>query len=397
MTNDLTETVSSCVICEKFRRSNCKEPLVQEDIPEYPFQRVSTDIFEYGGHDWLVLIDAYSGFICSDRLQDKTMSSVCKLFDNVFNSYGYPTCVRSDNVPFNSLECERYANKNNIKFEFSSPRYPQSNGLAEKAVAIAKNILKRCYEVGEVDQFQYRLLEYNITPVASMKLTPSQLFFGRQIKTRLPIDETLLIRQSLDERQVRGRIEQKRMAQKQYYDRSARQLPPLKVGDRVLFKKSSKEWHYGQIVRDVNGRSYVLKDNFENHFRRNRIFITQTTNDGFNSSDLLVEEDAPNDQHLTVPRPLNRSNHYNQNEHSSEILHSGNSLGSRCSRDGVLEESLHGPEALDSCVKPSTEVLDSSQQMHSSSQDVSSPETCPRVTRTGRTVVPPKRYGEWVV
>ncbi|XP_062701081.1 uncharacterized protein K02A2.6-like isoform X1 [Aedes albopictus] len=278
MTNDLTELVSSCTICEKFRRNNCKEPLVQGEIPEYPFQQVSTDIYEYGGHDWLVVIDAYSGFICSDKLQDKTMASVCKLFNKFFNCYGYPTVVRSDNVPFNCLETEKYANQNNIKFVFSSPRYPQSNGLAEKAVAIAKNILKRCYEVGEVDQFQYRLLEYNSTPVASMKVSPSQLFFGRQIKTRLPMDESLLIREGIEESVVQRRIEQKRNIQKRYYDRSSKQLPLFSIGDRVLFKKNSKEWHYGQVIRDVNGKSFIVRDNFGSHYRRNRRFMTKTTN-----------------------------------------------------------------------------------------------------------------------
>lgn len=400
MSNDLTEVVSSCAICEKFRRNNCKEPLVQDDIPEYPFQRVSTDIYEYGGCDWLVVIDAYSGYICSDRLQDKTMASVCKLFDKFFNCYGYPTLVRSDNVPFNSLECERYANRNNIRFEFSSPRYPQSNGLAEKGVAIAKNILKRCYEVGEIDQFQYRLLEYNTTPVASMKLSPSQLFFGRQLKTRLPMDETLLIRELLDERVVRDRIEKKRDLQKQYYDRSAKQLPMLKVGERVLFKKNSKEWHYGQIVRDVNGGSYVIKDNFENHFRRNRRFITQTTNNDLNSSDLLVEDDPPKHQYFSEPKPLCHPENLDFNEGSLENSGSGEILDRRSGNAGT-NESLLCHEVPDSSSGSSSQVSHDPLQSLDSSQDASSsvvsPSISPRVTRTGRKVIPPKRYGEWVV
>ncbi|XP_055623431.1 uncharacterized protein K02A2.6-like [Toxorhynchites rutilus septentrionalis] len=398
MTNDLKELVSSCTICEKFRRNNCKEPLVQDNISEYPFQRVSTDIYEYGGYDWLVVIDAYSGFICSDRLQDKTIASVCKLFDKMFNCYGYPTLIRSDNVPFNSLESETYANRNNIKFEFSSPRYPQSNGLAEKAVAIAKNILKRCYEVGEVEQFQYRLLEYNTTPIASMKLSPSQLFFGRQIKTRLPMNETLLIRESLDERVVRERISKKRELQKQYYDRSAKKLPLLKVGDRVLFKKNSKEWHYGQIVRDVNGSSFVVRDNFENHFRRNRRFITQTTNNELNTSELLTEDDLPEQQHLSVPSPSNH-NHSKSNGGPSEISVSGKTSANPRSRDsfGALDDLFPSGEVTARPSSSSTQNLHDSLQSHHSSQDALSPVVSPRVTRSGRTVIPPKRYGEWVV
>ncbi|XP_058816894.1 uncharacterized protein LOC131680192 [Topomyia yanbarensis] len=242
MANDVSEMVKSCLTCEKFQRNNQKEPLRQDDSPECPFQKVSTDIYEYGGKDWLVLVDAYSGFICSDRLQDKSMRSVSLLFDNFFNAYGYPTQIRSDNNQFDSLECERYANKKYIRFIFSSPRYPQSNGLAEKAVAIAKNILKRCFELGEVDQLKYRLLEFNTTPIAGMQLTPSHLFFGRLLKTRLPVDESLLVRKNIAERVVRSKFERKHVIQKENYEKTAKPLLPLNVGDRVIFNKCSKEW-----------------------------------------------------------------------------------------------------------------------------------------------------------
>nr|XP_019546701.2 uncharacterized protein K02A2.6-like [Aedes albopictus] len=51
ITNDIKEVTSNCMVCEKFRRNNQKEPLMQDPSPEYPFHRVSTDIYEYGGND----------------------------------------------------------------------------------------------------------------------------------------------------------------------------------------------------------------------------------------------------------------------------------------------------------------------------------------------------------
>lgn len=125
--------------------------------------------------------------------------------------------------------------------KFSSPRYPQSNGLAEKGVAIAQNILKRCYEAHETQQYQYRILEYDATPVASMRLAPSQLFFGRLIKTRMPVSDALLRRNGVGEEIVQEKIREKRAKQKYYYDRNARALPVLGMGDIVIFKKDSKE------------------------------------------------------------------------------------------------------------------------------------------------------------
>lgn len=42
MTNDISELVKMCMTCEKFQRNNQKEPLKQDDSPDYPFQKVST-------------------------------------------------------------------------------------------------------------------------------------------------------------------------------------------------------------------------------------------------------------------------------------------------------------------------------------------------------------------
>ncbi|XP_058817373.1 uncharacterized protein K02A2.6-like [Topomyia yanbarensis] len=424
MTNDIKEITTNCLVCEKFRRNNQKEPLVQDPSPEYPFHRVATDIYEYGGRDWLVLIDAYSGFICSDRLEDKTIRSVCKLFDRFFNCFGYPTIIRSDNVPFNSRECERYANLNNITFEFSSPRYPQSNGLAEKSVAIAKNILKRCFETGEVEQFQYRLLEYNTTPVASMQLSPSQLFFGRLVKTRLPIEESLLKRNTLDENDVQQKILKKRAIQKGYYDRNAKQLPVLKPGERVLFRKNAREWHYGSVVRDVNGRSYVIRDTFGNHFRRNRKFMTRTINNEADPSEILLEDHAAKyfinqNPPRVVRQPVDRvqpespSCHIrlgmNQAPETSSTESSPSSVGSSpvhvntptvespliASRrikhepiDPLSEQEVkyHEPR-YESCPSPLLEAEPERDLLESQGS---------HATRSGRMIVRPDRFGQWL-
>ncbi|XP_024883540.1 uncharacterized protein K02A2.6-like, partial [Temnothorax curvispinosus] len=199
MTNDIKEAVKDCVVCEQFTRNNQKEPLKQDVHPEYPFHRIAIDLYEYAGLDFIALIDAYSGFVCSERIKSKTCRHIIDSLHGIFCRYGYPTEIRCDNSPFNSLEFDKFANDTNIIIKYSSPRYPQSNGLAEKGVAIAKNILKRCYEANEVELFAYRLLEYNVTPVANMRLSPAQLFFGRRIKTKLPTSRETLLRDPLDE------------------------------------------------------------------------------------------------------------------------------------------------------------------------------------------------------
>lgn len=309
MNSQIREMITSCNVCEKFKRNNQKEPLVQEQNPRYPFHIVSMDLFEYAGHDFIAIIDAYSNYLIAAKVNNKTSNHIIDIISRVFNVVGYPSIVKSDNSPFNSNEFVRWADNFNIQIKYSSPRYPQSNGLAEKGVAIAKNILKRCYEMNEVDQFQYRILEYNTTPIASMGFTASELFFGRLIKTKLPVSERLLIRNSISEESVQNKITIKKERQKYYYDRNAKSLPSLQVEDLVIFKKNGKEWHYGIIVGTVNDRSYIIRDSFNNHFRRNRRFIAKTKNKDFNASELLFEENiklsySDNLSEIQVVRPF---------------------------------------------------------------------------------------------
>lgn len=394
MTTDITELVKGCSVCEKFTRNVQKEPLYQDSPPSYPFERVGIDLYEYAGQDHVVIVDAYSGYIISRRLNEKSARHVVDVLDRVFCDYGYPTQIRSDNVPFNSSAFDTYANKCNIEFVFSSPRYPQSNGLAEKGVAIAKNILKRCYETGDIESFRYRLLEYNTTPVASMGVSPTQLFFGRQLKSRLPSSGALLLCNNLDEDHVTDKIERKRRYQKHYYDRSSKPLPVLDIGDKVIFKKCGKEWHYGQIVRMVNSRSYIVRDSFGNHFRRNRRFIAKTRNENLPSSELLYENHIDNNLNCcdrptrvvvpNAPPALNDRNRYSERPPSNDQdltlqLNTGDtSLCPETDSDSFYSIG-------DSDVSVNDELSNATSDLNKSPNDVH------YKTRSGRVVRPPQR------
>ena len=65
----------------------------------------------------------------------------------------------------------------------SSPGYPQSNGLAEKTVQTAKNILSRAKAEGSDPRLV--LLEYRSIPVDKLAF-PAQLQKGRQLRSILP-------------------------------------------------------------------------------------------------------------------------------------------------------------------------------------------------------------------
>ena len=62
----------------------------------------------------------------------------------------------------------------------SSPRYPLGNSEAERAVQTVKRLLSKCDDIYEA------IMIYRVTPLPHIGLSPSQMLFGRQIKTSLP-------------------------------------------------------------------------------------------------------------------------------------------------------------------------------------------------------------------
>ena len=56
----IEDTVSKCSVCAKHTVSNHKEPLIQTETAERPWQIVSADIFEFKGNQYLVSVDHYS-------------------------------------------------------------------------------------------------------------------------------------------------------------------------------------------------------------------------------------------------------------------------------------------------------------------------------------------------
>lgn len=331
MGKDIQKIVEGCRVCIQFKRNNQKEPLIQDTLPTYPLQRVGIDLFEIGHKDFISVYDAYSNYLAVRQLQSKCASHVVEKLEGLFDQIGYPTVIRSDNNPFNSEVFGKFARDANIELRFSSPRFPQSNGLAEKGVAIAKNILKRAIEDNNVERFQYSILEYNTTPVASLKASPTQLFYGRQLKTKMPISESLLHRKWIKEEVVNEAIVQKRKTQQAYFDMHAKELGKLEINQPVMFRKSLDAWEYGTVMDNVNDRSYLIKDSQGKFFRRNRKLITKCNADlqckylDFEDDEEYEEDNESREIHETGEE--NQRIIINQNDHLQDQLNVQDSGG----------------------------------------------------------------------
>lgn len=275
MSIDIENYVKDCNVCQKFKNCNQKEPLKSHELPECAWERVATDIFFYANKPYLVVFDAYSNWIEVVLLRDMSAETCISQLKLLFTRLGVPNYLQSDNVPFNSFKFKEFANAWNFNLVFSSPRYPQSNGLAEKGVSIAKNLIKKFFADGKYDDFQLGLLEYKNTPLPDIGLSPAQLFMGRNLKTRLPISIQNLKPNNFNYNEIQNKIINKRARQEYYYNKNAKSLPSLKNNENIMIRKNNV-WHPGQVISKYNNRSYIVKDENGTNLRRNRKFLNQT-------------------------------------------------------------------------------------------------------------------------
>ena len=78
------------------------------------------------------------------ELPDTSASLVIQFLREQFNRHGIRDCLVTDNSSqIISQECIQFATNWEFKHVTSSPRYPRSNGKAESAVKVAKNVFKK--------------------------------------------------------------------------------------------------------------------------------------------------------------------------------------------------------------------------------------------------------------
>ena len=105
----------------------------------------------------------------------------------------------ADNGPqYPSEEPARFANVQGFLHCISSPRYPQSNGKAERAVQTVKTMLKKSVDpYGALLAYQTKTLECGYSP--------AQLLMSRQLRTSIPVMASTLQPRLDESKQLRNR------------------------------------------------------------------------------------------------------------------------------------------------------------------------------------------------
>ena len=262
---DIEETVARCPVCQKFQHQNKKETLIPHEIPDRAWKKIAADILTFANTDFLVIIDYYSNWMELIKLHYKTAAELIVKFEEMFARNGTPEELVSDNMPFNSHNFKQFAETWDITLSTSSPRYPQSNGLAERAVQICKNILRKANE--EHTSIYPLLLAYRNTPIKGINCSPAQAMLNRPLREKIPVVSRRL-KPKIDN-QIQKKKQFQRRKTKLYYDQTARDLPECRENQNVIIRKG-REWIPGRIVeKHEKPRSYMVQSE-TNILRRNR-------------------------------------------------------------------------------------------------------------------------------
>ena len=272
MVGQIKEQVQSCEVCNDFLARQQKEPLMTHKIPDTPWSKVGQDLFVLGKENYLVTVDFYSDYFELDLLKDTTAETVINATKSHFARHGIADMVTDNGPQYSSEQFATFSREWEFQHTTSSPLHSQSNGKSESAVKIAKNLVKKAKRDNK--DVQMSLLEWRNTPDIN-GLSPVQKLMSRRTRTTIPTAEVLLKPEVADG--VFDNIIRKRQQAKAAYDKRARPLPELQVGEPVRLQPVNPKapWEKGSCVAKVGPRSFLIETENGNLYRRNRKFIRQ--------------------------------------------------------------------------------------------------------------------------
>ena len=268
MNKQIEETIQKCKVCIKFQRNQVKEPIIQHDIPDAPWLKVGADIFNFAGRDYLIVVDYFSKYPEFVSVLSKSASSVVQAMKIIFARHGIPEIVVTDNVPFNSKTFKDFSKSWDFRLVTSSPRYPKSNGEAERYVGIIKMMLRKCKEDGTDPNLA--LLRYRNMKIKGMMYSPAQMLFNRCLRDNLSIKDSLLKPEITVN--VKQQLTNQQSKQAAYYNRNSKAHNGFERGESVRVKvDTGREWTPAVIDNEhCTPRSYILTTEKGQTIRRNK-------------------------------------------------------------------------------------------------------------------------------
>lgn len=271
--DQIKNMVASCPVCQENRQRNPSPPLYPVKLPVHPFQMVSGDLFQFGGVDYLLVVDSYSKWPCAVRLRGTSASAVIAELDRIFSDFGTPEEFESDNgTQFVCAEINDFFARRRVRHVTSSPEYARSNGLVERHIQTVKRTLLKMF--GDGKTLWEALAAIRSTPVSAVLPSPSVLLQGRNLRGNLPFVSSRLQPQFVSAQQVLSQLQHRQATANFHHGRAPDvRCSVLEVGQRVRAYVSGS-WKLGTVKSlSAMPNSYAVRLDDGREFRRTRSAI----------------------------------------------------------------------------------------------------------------------------
>lgn len=297
--DDIEKFVNNCDTCLNFRNSNSNEPLMPTAIPGNVWECVGTDVYQYKGKNFILVIYYFSKFIETMPLEKLDSIHTINALKSIFARHGIPKTIRSDNgTNYSSEVFKTFVDSWNIKHITSSPTHAQSNGMVERAIQTFKNIMKKA-EYDNKDPYLC-LLEYRTSPIDRNIPSPANLLFNRDVNSLLPKFNFVNKGKGKDIKDVTYNLKNKQEKEKLYFDKNTKQLTEFKINDRVRIQNMDKTWQSGRVLKiSEKPRTYIVKLNNGSVLERNRKYLIK---DSENVKKYQLKFSSSNNDNISRPR-----------------------------------------------------------------------------------------------
>jgi hypothetical protein len=249
------------------------EPIIEQTAPDRPWSLVATDLFYLKGKDYILIADGYSGYFDFKELKSVTSAAIIDSLKYWFATFGIPDTLLSDGgKQYDCHEFRMFRKEwNNFEHRISSPHFPRSNGLAERYVQEAKNLMKKCIE--DNTDLQLALLHHRNTPRLDLG-SPAQRMFNRRTKTLLPTNNKLFAPKMI--RNISKKLQEIKTKEKHNADRGKKENEEFNSQEKVMLRKDHQNWIPAEILTQEGHRSYKVKTEDGATYKRNSWHLRHT-------------------------------------------------------------------------------------------------------------------------
>ena len=142
---DIENAVKQCFGCQQNQPASPSAPLQPWSWPTRPWSRLHIDYAgPLEGKMILIVVDAHSKWIEAIPMSTASAQTTIQQLRKLIAQFGIPDTLVSDNgSQFTATEFQEFCRLNGIRHTTVAPYHPSSNGLAERAVRIVKEGLRK--------------------------------------------------------------------------------------------------------------------------------------------------------------------------------------------------------------------------------------------------------------